>query len=157
MRQGNTFCVPKVPLKFSKTPGRGGTGGATFDDISSLRYDEELEAIEIQSAVRIDKISFKTKYSAYEHGGNGGNASKLTLRSTDKITQIKTCIGTHNCSWRVFFLGFKLSNGITFNNGQTTSTCYTTNIPGDKVVVAGHGRAASEVDNICFVLRTPMC
>ncbi|MEU8240009.1 jacalin-like lectin [Actinoplanes missouriensis] len=127
----------------------GGPHGSHFTDIDAAG---PLTTIGLRAGSRVDQVSAGlASGGTLVHGGSGGTATSLTLRSGEYVTSARLCRGKHNGQTRIFSATFTTSLGATVTGGTTTADCVTRTAPAGWQIAGFHGRGGNEVDKLGFI------
>ena len=135
----------------------GGPHGTVFNDIPGVITEDNvpaLSSITLRAGDRVDGLTYTVSSSTVTHGGTGGTAKTLSLKSGEYIVQVTACSAQHSTHTRIFYLQFTTNLGSTLEGGVSTSDCLTTTVPTDAGnggawgLVGFWGRGGEEVDRI---------
>lgn len=130
----------------------GGPHGTYFTDIDAVPAGAQARTLSLRGASRVDQVGLTLSTGVtLAHGGNGGNASSLTLGSDEYLTSATFCQGKYDNQTRVFYAKFGTNLGRTLATGKTTSDCVTRTAAAGWQIAGFHGRTGAEVDKIGLV------
>ncbi|WP_033486266.1 jacalin-like lectin, partial [Xanthomonas phaseoli] len=87
------------------------------------------------------------------HGGSGGTATSLALRSGETLTSATVTLGQYNGRTRLFSLSLTTNQGRSIAAGTPTSERYTLTAPTGWHIAGFTGRAGDAIDKLGVIYR----
>ncbi|KAI5834684.1 mannose-binding lectin [Schizophyllum commune Tattone D] len=130
----------------------GGPHGTYFNDLPSLPDSPKVSSVTLRGGNRLDSIAFTlTSGATLTHGGDGGDATSLTLANGESITAATLCQAQYNSHTRIFYAKLTTSGGQTVDAGKTTDDCTSVSAPEGFGIVGAYGQDGDEVDQLGWI------
>ncbi|KAB7764172.1 jacalin-like lectin [Xanthomonas maliensis] len=132
----------------------GGPHGVPFNDVAGGAHQRQLRSVTLRGAERLDAVAASLDNGAtLAHGGSGGTATTLALRSGETLTAATLTLGQYNGRTRLFSLSLSTNQGRSIAAGTPTSERYTVTAPSGWHIAGFTGRAGDEIDKLGVIYR----
>nr|MDT0657596.1 jacalin-like lectin [Micromonospora sp. DSM 115978] len=133
----------------------GGPHGSWFTDAPLVRGTTPA-AYQIRAGSRLDQVAVRLSGGpTLVHGGTGGTARELVLRSGEYVTEVRLSAGQRSGRTRIFHLELRTNLGAVLAGGTPTGDTVTYRTPAGWRLAGFQGRSGDEVDKLGLIY-TPL-
>ncbi len=132
----------------------GGPHGVPFNDVAGGAHQRQLRSVTLRGDARLDAVAASLDNgTTLAHGGSGGTATSLALRSGETLTSATVTLGQYNGRTRLFSLSLTTNQGRSIAAGTPTSERYTLTAPTGWHIAGFTGRAGDAIDKLGVIYR----